>query len=74
MSASTKLYWTGLSYDEATARLGVSRRTFNRLLILYPQTLRPLIFNHRRRRVRASALVRLEKQLYRQAEERGKNL
>jgi len=74
MSHSAKLYRTGLSYDEAAARLGVSRRTFNRLLLLYPETLRPLIWNQSRRRVRVSALVRLETQLRRQAEESRKKL
>lgn len=60
-----------LTYNIAAARLGVSRRTFNRLLKLYPDTLRPLVFNHRRRRVRFAALIRLENQLRREAEAKG---
>jgi predicted DNA-binding protein (UPF0251 family) len=60
-----------LNYNEAAARLGVSRRTFNRLLIRYRDTLRPLVFNHRLRRVRASMLARLEQRFNREAEERG---
>jgi predicted DNA-binding protein (UPF0251 family) len=60
-----------LTYNEAALALGVSRRTFNRLLALYPDTLRPLVFNHRIRRVRASALARLQARLDREAEARG---
>ena len=60
-----------LNYNQAAAVLGVSRRTFNRLLLSHGRTIRPLVYNHRLRRVRPSALVRLQIKLRREAEERG---